>query len=122
MTGFPPRLLGMAGLLLLPGLALAQPALPTVAPAGPTAPLMGSARLEAGTGQLLTLPRPASTVIAADPRIARVQPTSPTRLFVMGVAEGRTTLIATAEDGSLVAQYDIAVRGVSRRPAAIRRC
>jgi pilus assembly protein CpaC len=102
----------MAGLLLLlPNLSLAQPALPTVAPAGPTAPLMGSARLEAGTGQLLTLPRPASTVIAADPRIARVQPTSPTRLFVMGVGEGRTTLIATAEDGSLVAQYEIAVRG-----------
>lgn len=112
MTPSLPGLAGTAGLmLLLPCLALAQPALPTVAPAGPTAPLMGSARLEAGTGQLLTLPRPASTVIAADPRIARVQPTSPTRLFVMGVAEGRTTLIATAEDGSLVAQYEIAVRG-----------
>jgi pilus assembly protein CpaC len=77
----------------------------------PTAPLLGSARLEAGTGQLLNLPRPASTVIAADPRIARVQPTSPTGLFVMGVTEGRTTVIATAADGSLVAQYEIAVRG-----------
>jgi pilus assembly protein CpaC len=105
-------LLGI-GLLALPPLASphAQPALPSVAPTGAAAPLMGSARLEAGTGQLLNLPRAASTVIAADPRIARVQPTSPTRLFVMGVAEGRTTLIATAEDGSLVAQYEIVVRG-----------
>jgi len=111
---FPPaRRLLCAGLLVLSPLASAraQPDLPTVAPAGPLAPLMGSTRLEAGTGQLLTLPRPAATVIAADPRVARVQPTAPNRLFVMGVAEGRTTLIATAEDGSLVAQYDVIVRG-----------
>jgi len=77
----------------------------------PATPFTASARLEAGTGQVLTLPRPAATVIAADPRIARVQPTSPTSLFVMGVAEGRTTIVATAADGTLVAQFDIAVRG-----------
>ncbi|KAA2211304.1 type II and III secretion system protein family protein [Teichococcus oryzae] len=113
MSFSPARCLFRASLIVLLPLApaRAQPGLPTVAPAGPVAPLSGSARIEAGTGQLLTLPRPAATVIAADPRIARVQPTSPTRLFVMGVAEGRTTVIATAEDGSLVAQYEITVRG-----------
>jgi len=113
MNFSPARCLLRAGLIALLPLASAraQTGLPMVAPAGPVAPLSGSARIEAGTGQLLNLPRPAATVIAADPRIARVQPTSPTRLFVMGVSEGRTTVIATAEDGSLVAQYDIAVRG-----------
>jgi pilus assembly protein CpaC len=47
--------------------------------------------------------------MAADPRIARVQPASPTSVFLMGVAPGRTTVVATAEDGSPVAQYDVSV-------------
>ncbi len=66
--------------------------------------------LEAGAGRLLRLPAPAITVMAADPRIARVQPASPTSLFVMAVAAGRTTVVALAEDGTPVAQYDITVQ------------
>ncbi|MFT8246979.1 type II and III secretion system protein family protein [Roseomonas sp. BN140053] len=65
--------------------------------------------LEAGTGRLVTLPRPALTVLAADPRVARVQPASPTSLFLMAVAAGRTTIVATAEDGTPVAEYDVTV-------------
>jgi pilus assembly protein CpaC len=65
--------------------------------------------LIAGTGRLLVLPEPALTVLAADPRIARVQPASPTSLFLMGVAPGRTTVIATAEEGAPVAEYDVTV-------------
>ncbi|MFC0387100.1 type II and III secretion system protein family protein [Muricoccus vinaceus] len=72
--------------------------------------------LVAGTGRLLPLPGPALTVLAADPRIARVQPASPTSLFVMGVGAGRTTIIATAEDGSPVAEYDVTV--LAGAPAA----
>ncbi|GGG43582.1 fimbriae assembly protein [Caldovatus sediminis] len=66
--------------------------------------------IEAGSGRLIQLPAPAASVMAADPRIARVQPASPTSLFVMAVAPGRTTIIATADDGSPVAEYDITVR------------
>jgi len=82
---------------------------------------VGTTRLTlvAGTGRLLPLPGPALTVLAADPRIARVQPASPTSLFVMGVGAGRTTIIATAEDGSPVAEYDVTVlAGVAAAPPA----
>lgn len=80
---------------------------PTAAPAPlPTVPLV----LEAGVGRLISLPGPAATILAADPRIARVQPASPTSLFVMGVAAGHTTVVATAEDGTPVAELDITVQ------------
>ena len=117
--------------LLLPGGALAQalpplgaaarqaplmqaqvaqaPAAPTPAPAPAAAAQPISLVLEAGAGRLLRLARPALTVMAADPRIARVQPASPTSLFLMAVGPGRTTVIATAEDGAQVAEYDVTV-------------
>ena len=66
-------------------------------------------KLEMGTGSIVTLPGAASTVLAADPRIARVQPASATSLFVMGVAPGRTTVIATGETGMPIAEYDVTV-------------
>lgn len=66
--------------------------------------------IEQGAGRLVELPAPALTVLVADPRIARVQPASPTSLFIMGVNAGRTNLIATREDGSLVAEFDITVQ------------
>ncbi|WP_376089143.1 type II and III secretion system protein family protein [Roseomonas sp. CCTCC AB2023176] len=118
--------LALASAVLPLGAALAQPALPPV-PAGPRAPFPELQRvavpasapqvavipapvaLEAGTGRLVNLPRPALTVLAADPRVARVQPASPTSLFLMAVAAGRTTVVATAEDGTPVAQYDVTV-------------
>jgi pilus assembly protein CpaC len=97
--------------------ALDRPAVapPAVAPV----PLPVSLLLEAGAGRLLRLPRAAITVMAADPRIARVQPVSPTSLFLMAVGPGRTTVIAAAEDGSPVAEYDITVNpGRGTAPAA----
>ncbi len=82
------------------------PSTPTMRPAPVPLPVV----IEAGSGRLLQLPAPATAVMAADPRIARVQPASPTSLFIMAVAAGRTTVVATAEDGSAVAEYDVTVR------------
>jgi pilus assembly protein CpaC len=65
--------------------------------------------LEAGTGMLLRLPQPAGTVMSAEPTIARVQPASPTSLFLMGVAQGRTTVIATSDTGVPIGQFDVIV-------------
>lgn len=79
------------------------------APQIPGATLTRPLVLEQGSGRLIELPAPALTVLVADPRIARVQPASPTSLFIMGVNPGRTNLIATREDGSLVAEFDITV-------------
>ncbi len=107
--------------------ALRAGAAPALAP--PVAPGMTGAALaqvrqtitvEAGGGQLVTLPRAASTVFAADPRIARGQAASPTTLFVSGVANGRTLIVATAADGSEIASYEVVVGGARPAPAAPR--
>lgn len=82
----------------------------------PSAPL--PVLLEAGGGRLLTLPAPAATVLAADPKVVRVQPASPTSIFVIGVAPGRTNILATAEDGTAIVEYGVTVRsGQSEAPA-----
>ena len=75
--------------------------------------------LEAGTGVLVPLPKPATTILSAEPAIARVQPASPTSLFLMGVAPGRTTIIATAENGAAIIQYDVTVVGAAGRAGPI---
>src|SRR3954451_13502143 len=82
----------------------------TTAPASPAPARPIPVSIEAGSGRLVQLPAPAATILAADPRIARVQPASPTSLFIMGVAQGRTTVIATAEDGTPVAEYDVTIQ------------
>jgi pilus assembly protein CpaC len=106
------------GIPLVPP-AQAQPQVPgapqVVAPA-PGATLTRPLVLEQGSGRLVELPAAALTVLVADPRIARVQPASPTSLFIMGVNAGRTNLIATREDGSLVAEFDITVASTVATP------
>lgn len=74
--------------------------------------------IQAGTGVLLHLTQPAATVLSAEPAIARVQPASPTSLFVMGVASGHTTVIATNAGGSAIVIYDVTVTGGSHAVAA----
>lgn len=76
----------------------------------------GTVQVEVGGGQLVTLPQAATTVFAADPRIARVQAASPTTLFVSGVGRGRTVVVATAADGAEIATYEVVV-GPAARPA-----
>ncbi len=90
--------------------------LPQVIAPTPGATLTRPLVLEQGSGRLIELPTPALTVLVADPRIARVQPASPTSLFIMGVNAGRTNLIATREDGSLVAEFDITVQSSVTTP------
>jgi pilus assembly protein CpaC len=97
-------------------LPIQAPAMPPSAfQAMPNAPL--PVLIEAGTGRLLMLPAAASTVLAADPKVARVQPASPTSIFLMGVASGRTTILATAEDGTAIAEYAVTVRGSNQSDA-----
>jgi pilus assembly protein CpaC len=57
--------------------------------------------------------------MSAEPGVARVQPASPTSLFLMGVAPGRTTVIATTDAGQAIVQYDVTVTpGPGGQPAA----
>ncbi|MDA8249017.1 MAG: type II and III secretion system protein family protein [Rhodospirillales bacterium] len=114
--------------IAIPALAQTPPLLPPENPpaAAPAAPPLGAAatppaaaptaemapqpvRLPAGTGMLLRLPRPAATIMSAEPAVARVQPASPTSLFLMGVSPGRTTVIATTDAGVPIVEYDVTV-------------
>jgi len=56
--------------------------------------------------------------MSAEPGVARVQPASPTSLFLMGVSPGRTTVIATSDAGTAIVQYDVTVTpsGGAARP------
>ena len=82
----PPAAFAQNGIPSLPrpGAAARQPTLgpqPVAAPAPAATPAAVAAislTMEAGVGRLLRLPGPAIAVLAADPRIARVQPASPT--------------------------------------------
>ncbi len=81
------------------------------APAGPLRPMRAQAlALEAGTGRLVSLDVPAASVFAADPHVAEVRPASPTTLFVLGIASGRTTIAAIDDNGDAIAQYDVIVQ------------
>ncbi len=93
---------------------------PTAAPANPAADTTVSQQIHiaAGSGVLLRLPQPAATLLSAEPNIARVQPASPTSLFLMGVAAGRTTVIATNANGVAIVQYDVTVSGGGRSIAS----
>lgn len=79
------------------------------APQGAYAQQRATLALEVGGGQLVTLPQAASTVFAADPRIANVQAASPTTLFISGVARGRTVVVAATADGQEIATYEVVV-------------
>ncbi|MEJ0020216.1 MAG: type II and III secretion system protein family protein [Acetobacteraceae bacterium] len=110
-----------AALPVPPALAQRAPVTPAQAPASPPAAPETASRsqnisLPAGTGMLLRLPAPAATVMSADPGVARVQPASPTSLFLMGVAPGRTTVVATADSGSAIVQYDVNVGPSGSQP------
>lgn len=73
-------------------------------------------RLGVGGGILVQLPAPAATVLAADPKIAKVEPASANSLFVIGIGAGVTTVIATTQSGQPIAQYTVAVTAAPAAP------
>lgn len=114
-------------LLLLASVAVSGPSALAQEPTVPAAETPRTAALpsratpiivDAGSGRLIQLPAPAATILAADPRIARVQPASPTSIFIMGVTPGRTTVIAATDNGTPIAEYDVLIRPGSGTVAA----
>ncbi len=91
--------------------------------AKPAAAHPGVIELSAGSGQVIALPGPATSVFAADPKVAEVRPASPTSLFVFGVAAGRTTVAALDNAGHQLALLTIVVKasgfGASEAESAI---
>jgi pilus assembly protein CpaC len=103
-----------SGPMVLPMPHAVGTAAPINAQAGPLGPAHAARiqelTLEAGTGRVVSLGAPAASVFAADPRVAEVRPASPTSLFVLGVAPGRTTVAAIDDSGVAIAQYDVIVQ------------
>ena len=118
-------------IVLMAPLALADMPTTPLVPAQPASPNLvrmpgqNIITLDAGTGRIVQLGAGASSVFAADPRVAEVHPASPTSLFVFGVAPGRTTIAALSAAGSPIAQYDVVVKpsryGANEAEAAIAR-
>ena len=69
-----------------------------------------SIALDVGAGRVVTLPAPATSLFAADPKIAEVRPASPTSLFIFGAAPGRTTIAAVGDNGAPIAHIEVSVR------------
>jgi len=103
-----------SGPMVVPMPRAAGPAPALNTQAGPPRPASAARvqglALEAGTGRIVLLNAPAASVFAADPRVAEVRPASPTSLFVLGVAPGRTTIAAIDDTGAAIAQYDVIVQ------------
>ena len=103
-----PRLTAVLALLL---------ALPHGAPAhavshrrsAASSPVLASLTVAQGSGTIVTLKQPASSLFAADPSVVEVHPASPTAMFVFGKGVGETILVATDQNGAEIARYRIVV-------------
>ncbi len=93
-----------------PAAAPSQPAPATHFATGVAANGRMALTLNVGAGRVVTLAEPATSLFAADPKVAEVRPASPTSLFVFGIAPGRTTIAALGAGGAPVAQIDLTVR------------
>ncbi len=74
--------------------------------------------ISVGEGQLIRLPRAASTVFIANPGVADVQVKSPTLVYLVGAASGQTTLFAVDARERILANMDV---HVSHNIEALRR-
>ncbi|WP_406240082.1 type II and III secretion system protein family protein (plasmid) [Acetobacter orientalis] len=66
--------------------------------------------LEAGKGKLIQLPAPAQNVFSADPKVAEVRPASQNSIFVFGLAPGRTSIVATDDNGEEIGHYAVNIQ------------
>ncbi len=113
----------LAATLLAP-LATSAPAAPRTPPRSTRSESAGPETrtlvVEAGLGRVIQLSGTATSVFAADPKVAEVRPASPTTLFVFGVTPGRTTIAAMDASGQPVGQYELIVMPSSYAAAAAR--
>ena len=69
-----------------------------------------SLSVEVGTGKLVRLPAPASSVFVADSSIADVQTPNASAVFVFGKKPGLTTLFALSRSGEAIVSYTVTVQ------------
>ena len=65
--------------------------------------------IEAGSGRVLGLSRPAANIFVADPKVVEVRPASTRSIFAFGLKEGHTTIAVLDAAGGTVALYDVTI-------------
>ncbi len=65
--------------------------------------------LAIGTGKIINLDSPVKTVFVGDPKVATVKAPTAMKLFVTGVGNGTTTLVALDSSGRVILERDISV-------------
>ena len=66
-------------------------------------------RIEVGKGQVIRLPRPASTVFVADPEVADVQAQSPSIIYLFGRRAGTTSLFAVDDEDTVLLRSTVRI-------------
>jgi pilus assembly protein CpaC len=89
---------------------LAAALLGMAGPASASSPI----EIEAGTGELVHLPEPATKVFIADPEVADVQVSSDTTVFLVARKPGSTTLIAVNGAGREILHGEVHVKHNTR--------
>ncbi|RKP52815.1 type II and III secretion system protein family protein [Trinickia fusca] len=72
-------------------------------------PVAGVLAVASGSGKLVQLPEPATTVFVADPSVADVHVPTPRTILVLGKKAGTTTLMALGKDNRPILQETVAV-------------
>jgi pilus assembly protein CpaC len=68
-----------------------------------------SLTLNAGKGQMITLPGPVASIFAANPKVVEVRPASKNSLFLFGLAPGETSVVASNKAGRSIETLDVTV-------------
>ncbi|HEY1856525.1 type II and III secretion system protein family protein [Acidocella sp.] len=102
-------LLAVSSLGLSAGLAQAQPLELNSSATASGPAYVRSVSVAKGSGKLIKLPGPMANLFAADPSVVEVRPASPDTMFVFGKDLGQTTIVATDQAGTPVAQYTVVV-------------
>lgn len=112
---------GNGNMMLVPVQQTVPGTAATPAPGTPTGPRIITDRqviqqqrqgvlLNAGSGRVFNLTEAAASLFSADPAVVEVRAASPTSIFMLGVAPGRTTVAALSATGTEMVLFDVTVR------------
>ena len=86
---------------------------------GATDPLAQRLQLGVGQSKVVDLPVEAGEIYVGDPKTANAIVRSAKRIYISGVANGQTTIVAFARDGRRIATYEVSVGRPSSELSAV---
>jgi pilus assembly protein CpaC len=82
---------------------------PTIVRPGPDGSIARKIELGIGKSFILDLPRDAKEVFVANPKVANAVVRSPRKIFIIGVADGATSVFVLDQEGRQIATAEIAI-------------